>query len=47
MPEDVCVEFIQKYSDEKKRLAVEIETLETKLTETVTYFYGHFLLRFP
>lgn len=34
MPEDVCVEFIQKYSDEKKTLAVEIEALETKLNET-------------
>lgn len=34
MPEDVCVEFIQKYSDEKKTLAVEIEALETSLTET-------------
>ncbi|MDE7215877.1 MAG: DUF4368 domain-containing protein, partial [Clostridia bacterium] len=33
-PEDVCVEFIQKYFDEKKALAVEIEALETKLTET-------------
>lgn len=34
MPEDVCVEFIQKYSDEKKTLAVEIEAIETSLTET-------------
>ena len=34
MPEDLCMEFIQKYSDEKKTLAVEIETLEAKLTET-------------
>ncbi len=36
MPEDICVEFIQKYSDEKKTLAEEIATLETKLTETET-----------
>ena len=34
MPEDLCMEFIQKYSDEKKTLAVEIEVLEKKLTET-------------
>lgn len=32
--EDICMEFIQKYSDEKKALALEIETLETKLTAT-------------
>ncbi|MCI8728680.1 MAG: recombinase family protein [Clostridia bacterium] len=36
MPEDICVEFIQKYSDEKKTLAEEIVALETKLTETET-----------
>lgn len=34
IPEDICVEFIQKYSDEKKTLAEEIGALETKLTET-------------
>lgn len=34
MPEDICLGLIQKYSDEKKTLAVEIETLENKLTET-------------
>ena len=36
MPEDICVEFIQKYSDEKKTLAEEIVVLEAKLTETET-----------
>lgn len=34
MPEDICVEFIQKYSDEKKTLAEEIVVLEAQLTET-------------
>ncbi len=34
MPEDICVEFIRKYSDEKKTLAEEITALETRLTET-------------
>lgn len=34
MPEDICVEFIQKYSDEKKTLAEEIVSIEAKLTET-------------
>ncbi len=34
MPEDICVEFIRKYSDEKKMLAEEIIELETRLTET-------------
>ena len=34
MPENLCLAFIQKYSDEQKILTVEIETLETKLTET-------------
>lgn len=34
MPEDICVEFIRKYSDEKKTLAEEITELETRLTET-------------
>ena len=36
MPEDLCMEFIQKYSDEKKTLAVEIKALEIKLMETET-----------
>ena len=34
MPEDICMEFIQKYSDEKKALASEIAEIETKLIET-------------
>ena len=34
MPEGLCLTFIQKYSDEQKMLTAEIETLETKLTET-------------
>ena len=34
MPEDICLSFIQKYSDEQKRLEIEIAELEAKLTET-------------
>lgn len=34
MPEDICVNFIQKYAEEQKRLEEEIEELETKLNET-------------
>lgn len=34
MPEDICLNFIQKYSDEQKKLEAEIEALEAKLTET-------------
>ena len=34
MPEDICIGFIQKYSEEQKRLEADISTLETKLTET-------------
>ena len=34
MPEDICIGFTQKYSDEQKRLECEIEELETKITET-------------
>ena len=34
MPEDICIGFIQKYSDEQKKLEAEIETLEAKLIET-------------
>ena len=34
MPEDICIGFIQKYSDEHKKLETEIEELESKLTET-------------
>ena len=34
MPEDICIGFIQKYSDEQQKLEAEIEELEAKLTET-------------
>lgn len=34
MPEDICIGFIQKYSDEQKRLEFEIAGLEEKITET-------------
>ncbi len=34
MPEELCLNFIQKYSDEQKVLTAEIEELETRLTET-------------
>ena len=34
MPEDICISFIQKNSDEQKRLEAEIAELETRLTET-------------
>lgn len=34
MPEDICIGFIQKYSDEQKKLEAEIATLEERLTET-------------
>ena len=34
MPEDICISFIQKYSEEQKKLEIEIEELEAKLTET-------------
>ena len=34
MPEDICISFIQKYSEEQKRLENEIEKLEEKLAET-------------
>ena len=35
MPEDICIGFIQKYSEEQKKLEIEIEELEERLTETV------------
>ena len=35
MPEDICIGFIQKYSDEQKKLEAEIEELEAKLTEKI------------
>ena len=34
MPEDVCVGFIQKYSEEQKKLQSEISELEARLTKT-------------
>ena len=34
MPEDICIGFIQKYSEEQKRLEMEIVDTEKKLTET-------------
>ena len=34
MPEDICISFIQKYSDEQKKLETEIAGLEARLTET-------------
>lgn len=34
IPEDICIGFIQKYSDEQKLLATEIADIESKLTET-------------
>lgn len=34
MPEDICINFIQKYSEEQKRLEGEIAELEGNLTET-------------
>ena len=34
IPEDICIEFMEKYSAEKKSLAEEITELEAKLSET-------------
>lgn len=34
MPEDICIGFIQKYSEEQKKLETEITELEEQLTET-------------
>ena len=34
MPEDICIGFIQKYSEEQKKVDVEIAELEERLTET-------------
>lgn len=34
MPEDICVNFIQRYSEEQKKLQTDISELEAKLTET-------------
>ena len=36
MPEDICIGFIQKYSDEQKKLEIEITELEAKLAETAS-----------
>lgn len=36
MPEDICLGFIQKYSDEQKTLKAEIEELEKKIQEIET-----------
>ena len=36
MPEDICLNFIQRYSDEQKKLEVEIAELDERLTETTT-----------
>ena len=34
MPEDICIGFIQKYSEEQKKLEAEIAELEERLTQT-------------
>ena len=34
MPEDICIGFIQKYSEEQKKVEAEIAELQTRLTET-------------
>ena len=34
MPEDICISFIQKYSEEQKKVEAEIAELEERLTET-------------
>lgn len=34
MPENICIGFIQKYSDEQNKLETEIAELETRLNET-------------
>ena len=34
MPEDICISFIQKYSEEQKKVDAEIAELEERLTET-------------
>ena len=34
MPEDICIGFIQRYSDEQKKLEAEIEELGAKLKAT-------------
>ena len=34
MPEEICLSFIQRYSEEQKKLETETAGLETRLTET-------------
>ena len=34
MPEDICLNFIQRYSEEQKKVEAEIAELEERLTET-------------
>lgn len=34
IPEEICIGFLQKYSDEQKALTAEIAAIEAKLTET-------------
>ena len=34
MPEDICISFIQKYSEEQKKVEAEIAVLEERMTET-------------
>ena len=36
MPEDICISFIQRYSEEQKSVTAEITELETKLNDTET-----------
>lgn len=40
MPEDICIGFIQKYSEEQKRLENEIEELGVRLFETKNTIQG-------
>lgn len=40
MPEDICIGFIQKYSEEQKKLEVEIAELEERLTQTENTMQG-------
>ena len=40
MPEDICIGFIQKYSEEQKRLENEIEELGVRLFETENTIQG-------
>ena len=40
MPEDICISFIQKYSEEQKKVEAEIAELEERLTETTNTIQG-------